>query len=144
MVYYIYVPAPQFTLPCHTPFPSCHYTRVEPPQVTVTVTHKSGETGTGYTYTGGKGGHAIFALIDRDLRPIIMKVLFSDLSCCLCLNRTRVFNLINYFSAVKRVTHRLFLFVFAQSFFCQLHNYESLSLSPASIFCRRIPVVLQL
>lgn len=35
--------------------------------VTATVTLADGTRGTGYTYTGGKGGHAIKAMIDHDL-----------------------------------------------------------------------------
>ena len=37
--------------------------------VTVTVQLQSGESGTGYTYTGGKGGHAIAAMLQHDLAP---------------------------------------------------------------------------
>lgn len=40
--------------------------------VTVTVTLDSGETGTGYTYTGGKGGHAVAAMVQHDLAPWLM------------------------------------------------------------------------
>jgi len=40
--------------------------------VTVTVTLDDGATGTGYTYTGGKGGHAIKAMIDHDLAPSLV------------------------------------------------------------------------
>ncbi|RED95242.1 mandelate racemase/muconate lactonizing enzyme family protein [Marinoscillum furvescens] len=35
--------------------------------VTVTITLEDGSQGTGYTYTGGKGGHAIKAMIDHDM-----------------------------------------------------------------------------
>lgn len=35
--------------------------------VTVTITLEDGSEGTGYTYTGGKGGHAIKAMIDHDM-----------------------------------------------------------------------------
>ncbi|MFT6877642.1 MAG: L-alanine-DL-glutamate epimerase-like enolase superfamily enzyme [Granulosicoccus sp.] len=35
--------------------------------VTVTVELDSGERGTGYTYTGGKGGHSIAAMVHHDL-----------------------------------------------------------------------------
>ena len=31
-----------------------------------------GSTGTGYTYTGGKGGHAIKAMIDHDFTPFLI------------------------------------------------------------------------
>lgn len=37
--------------------------------VTVTVTTADGLEGTGYTYTGGKGGRAILAMIEDDLSP---------------------------------------------------------------------------
>jgi len=40
--------------------------------VTVTVTLADGSEGTGYTYTGGKGGHAIKAMIDHDLAPVLV------------------------------------------------------------------------
>lgn len=39
--------------------------------VTVTVTTADGATGCGYTYTGGKGGHAIAAMITHDLAPAL-------------------------------------------------------------------------
>lgn len=37
--------------------------------VTVTVDMSDGHSGVGYTYTGGRGGHAIAALIKHDLGP---------------------------------------------------------------------------
>ncbi len=37
--------------------------------VTVTITLGNGLSGTGYTYTGGKGGYAIKAMIEHDLAP---------------------------------------------------------------------------
>ena len=40
--------------------------------LTVTVTLDDGQEGTGYTYTGGKGGHAIHALIKYDLAPVLI------------------------------------------------------------------------
>lgn len=40
--------------------------------VTVTIDLEDGSTGTGYTYTGGKGGHAIRALIEHDLAPALI------------------------------------------------------------------------
>lgn len=40
--------------------------------ITVEVTDADGVTGTGYTYTGGKGGHAILAMIDHDLAPFLL------------------------------------------------------------------------
>jgi len=39
--------------------------------ITATVTLDDGQSGTGYTYTGGKGGHAIRAMIDHDLAPFL-------------------------------------------------------------------------
>lgn len=40
--------------------------------VTATITLADGSEGTGYTYTGGKGGHAIKAMIEHDLAPFLM------------------------------------------------------------------------
>ena len=40
--------------------------------VTVTIRTADGHEGTGYTYTGGKGGYAIKAMIDHDLTPYLM------------------------------------------------------------------------
>ena len=40
--------------------------------VTATITLEDGNEGTGYTYTGGKGGHAIKAMIDHDLAPALV------------------------------------------------------------------------
>ncbi len=40
--------------------------------ITVTVRLADGSEGTGYTYTGGRGGQAIKALIDSDLRPFLI------------------------------------------------------------------------
>ena len=37
--------------------------------ITVTITLKDGHEGTGYTYTGGRGGRSIKAMIDADLAP---------------------------------------------------------------------------
>ena len=39
--------------------------------VTATVRLADGAEGTGYTYTGGRGGHAIRAMIDHDLAPVL-------------------------------------------------------------------------
>ncbi|RMF41255.1 MAG: mandelate racemase/muconate lactonizing enzyme family protein [Alphaproteobacteria bacterium] len=39
--------------------------------VTVTIGLSDGSTGTGYTYTGGKGGHAILAMLRHDLAPFV-------------------------------------------------------------------------
>ncbi len=40
--------------------------------VTVTITLASGLTGTGYTYTGGKGGRAIEAMVRYDMAPFLV------------------------------------------------------------------------
>lgn len=39
--------------------------------ITATVTLDDGTHGTGYSYTGGKGGHAIKAMIEHDLTPFL-------------------------------------------------------------------------
>ena len=40
--------------------------------ITATVTCADGAQGTGYTYTGGRGGHAILAMIEHDLAPFLI------------------------------------------------------------------------
>ncbi len=40
--------------------------------ITATVRCDDGTEGTGYTYTGGKGGHAIAAMIEYDLTPFLI------------------------------------------------------------------------
>ncbi|MER8485305.1 mandelate racemase/muconate lactonizing enzyme family protein [Mesorhizobium sp. M1322] len=40
--------------------------------VTVTIRLSDGSEGTGYTYTGGKGGRAIQAVIEYDLKPFLI------------------------------------------------------------------------
>lgn len=40
--------------------------------ITATITLENGQAGTGYTYTGGKGGHAIKAMIEHDLTPFLL------------------------------------------------------------------------
>ncbi|MEM1122026.1 MAG: enolase C-terminal domain-like protein, partial [Bacteroidota bacterium] len=40
--------------------------------VTTTITLENGMEGTGYTYTGGKGGHAIRAMVEHDLAPALL------------------------------------------------------------------------
>ncbi|RLJ40983.1 L-alanine-DL-glutamate epimerase-like enolase superfamily enzyme [Litoreibacter meonggei] len=40
--------------------------------ITATITLDDGSTGTGYTYTGGWGGHAIVAMIQHDLSPYLL------------------------------------------------------------------------
>ncbi len=38
----------------------------------VTIQTDDGLTGTGYTYTGGRGGHAIAAMLEHDLKPFLL------------------------------------------------------------------------
>jgi len=40
--------------------------------ITATITLEDGSEGTGYTYTGGKGGRAIVAMIEHDLKPMLI------------------------------------------------------------------------
>ncbi len=40
--------------------------------ITATVTLDNGVTGTGYTYNGGRGGHATAAMITHDLAPFLL------------------------------------------------------------------------
>ncbi|SNQ43170.1 mandelate racemase/muconate lactonizing enzyme family protein [Cellulophaga lytica] len=40
--------------------------------VTTTITLEDGSTGTGYTYTGGKGGHAIKAMVENDFASVLI------------------------------------------------------------------------
>ena len=40
--------------------------------ITATVTLEDGSVGTGYSYTGGKGGHAIHAMVEHDLAPMLI------------------------------------------------------------------------
>jgi len=40
--------------------------------ITATIRLSDGSEGTGYTYTGGKGGHAILAMIEHDLAPFLV------------------------------------------------------------------------
>jgi L-alanine-DL-glutamate epimerase-like enolase superfamily enzyme len=40
--------------------------------ITATVTLDDGRTGTGYTYNGGRGGHATAAMITHDLAPFLL------------------------------------------------------------------------
>ncbi|MDI1335825.1 MAG: mandelate racemase/muconate lactonizing enzyme family protein, partial [Lacunisphaera sp.] len=47
--------------------------------VTATVTLEDGSEGTGYTYTGGKGGTAIKAMIEDDLSPVLLGKDGSDI-----------------------------------------------------------------
>ncbi len=40
--------------------------------ITATVRLENGSEGTGYTYTGGRGGHAVLAMIEHDLAPFLI------------------------------------------------------------------------
>ncbi|MEV8467510.1 mandelate racemase/muconate lactonizing enzyme family protein [Fluviibacterium sp. DFM31] len=40
--------------------------------ITVTIGFDDGSEGTGYTYTGGRGGRAILAMIEHDLKPFLL------------------------------------------------------------------------
>ena len=40
--------------------------------ITATIRLGDGQEGTGYTYTGGKGGRAILAMIEHDLTPLLL------------------------------------------------------------------------
>ena len=40
--------------------------------ITATVRLDNGIDGTGYTYTGGRGGHAVLAMIEHDLAPALI------------------------------------------------------------------------
>lgn len=51
---------------------SRHGTHTHFELVTVTVRLADGSEGTGYTYTGGRGGQAILALIEQDLVPFLI------------------------------------------------------------------------
>ncbi|MDO6516961.1 mandelate racemase/muconate lactonizing enzyme family protein [Zobellia uliginosa] len=47
--------------------------------ITSTITLEDGSTGTGYTYTGGKGGNAIKAMVDYDIAPALIGKDGSDI-----------------------------------------------------------------
>jgi len=47
--------------------------------ITATIIRSDGSEGTGYTYTIGKGGHAIQALIDHDIAPFLIGREGSDI-----------------------------------------------------------------
>ncbi|UAB73148.1 mandelate racemase/muconate lactonizing enzyme family protein [Vibrio sp. SCSIO 43132] len=40
--------------------------------ITSTITLEDGSEGTGYTYTGGVGGHAVLSMLDKDLTPFLV------------------------------------------------------------------------
>lgn len=47
--------------------------------ITSTITLEDGSAGTGYTYTGGKGGFAIKAMIEHDLTPFLVGKEVNDI-----------------------------------------------------------------
>ncbi len=47
--------------------------------ITATITLSNGLEGTGYTYTGGKGGHSIKSMIDYDLAPVLINKSAGDI-----------------------------------------------------------------
>ena len=47
--------------------------------ITVTIRLADGSEGTGYSYTGGRGGRAIKAMIDHDLSPFLIGKSGADL-----------------------------------------------------------------
>ena len=47
--------------------------------ITVTIETDDGLSGTGYTYTGGRGGYAILSMIEHDLAPFITGSDSSDI-----------------------------------------------------------------
>ena len=47
--------------------------------ITATIRSTDGQVGTGYTYTGGKGGRAIQAMIEHDLTPFLIGQDASDI-----------------------------------------------------------------
>ena len=49
-------------------------------ELVVVIVHlDDGASGVGYTYTGGKGGHAIAAMIEHDLKPYLLGRNFADI-----------------------------------------------------------------
>ena len=40
--------------------------------ITSTLTLEDGSSGTGYTYTGGRGGYAVLAMLEHDLQPFLL------------------------------------------------------------------------
>lgn len=51
---------------------SLHGTHTHFDLITCTLTTEDGFEGTGYTYTGGRGGYSITAMIDKDLRNYVV------------------------------------------------------------------------
>lgn len=50
--------------------------------ITATIETQDGYRGTGYTYTGGRGGHAILAMLEHDLGPWLLGQDSSDIATC--------------------------------------------------------------
>lgn len=48
--------------------------------ITATVKTEDGIAGTGYTYTGGRGGHAILAMLEHDLAPLLLDKDSTDIA----------------------------------------------------------------
>ncbi len=48
--------------------------------ITTTIALENGAQGTGYTYTGGKGGYAIKAMVDHDIAPALIGKDGSDIN----------------------------------------------------------------
>lgn len=62
-----------YTVPLHEPlYDAQHGMHSHFELVVVTVFLKDGSVGNGYTYTGGRGGRAIKAVIDHDLSPMLL------------------------------------------------------------------------
>lgn len=62
-----------FRVPLDEPMADAkHGTHTHFELVTVTITTDDGHAGTGYTYTGGRGGRAVLAMIEHDLRPFLL------------------------------------------------------------------------
>ena len=47
--------------------------------ITSTIRLQNGDEGTGYTYTGGTGGHSIMAMLDNDIKPFLLGKHSSDI-----------------------------------------------------------------
>ncbi|WP_109831851.1 mandelate racemase/muconate lactonizing enzyme family protein [Reichenbachiella versicolor] len=47
--------------------------------ITTTITLEDGSEGTGYTYTGGKGGHSIKAMLENDINPALIGMDGTDI-----------------------------------------------------------------
>ena len=62
-----------FVLPLNEPLvDAMHGEHTHFELITATITLDDGSHGTGYTYTGGRGGRAIRALIQHDLAPVLI------------------------------------------------------------------------